>query len=177
MAGGDAFDEFNAYSALQGWSSRIEPGLSFQSPELREALVVWRAAAAGRPLPLRADVTPRAMIQFLPIVAIVDVIHEGDRVRFRRRVTGTELAHTFGIDSPGTFLDETMTEPTLTRWEKTLNAVLRHKGPVRFSGIVEFGKKSYLQVESLLAPLGADPGAPEAILLVVKVEPTKAPAA
>src|ERR1700732_2003518 len=89
-------DAFNRRAQQLWWPIGSDPTPSYEAPTLRDALGVWRTAAAGRTLPLRADMAPRTMKTFLGEVALLDVVDAAGRVRFRSRVTGTTLALTFG---------------------------------------------------------------------------------
>jgi hypothetical protein len=166
------FDEYNRQAELAGWPNRLDPSLSFEAQDLREALAVWRNAAGTRLLPLRTDLTPKLMKSFLAKVAVLDVVREDGRTRFRVRVTGSALDRNFG-GMTGKFLDESLPEPFLTRWVATLNVALQAQGPARTSGKMEFRDQIYLNIETFYAPMGADPSAPDAILIVVHTEPNK----
>ena len=73
---------------------RADATLAFAAASLLEAHRVWQEKAAGRATPSREDVSPRALKPFLTEVAHHDVVYEGDIIRFRSRVTGTEFART-----------------------------------------------------------------------------------
>jgi hypothetical protein len=171
-----AFDDYNRLAERDRWPSRVDHALSFDAPLLREALAVWRSAAGSRPLPLRTDMTPRRMKRFLAHVAVLDVVREHGRVRFRIRVTGTALERTFG-GMTGTFLDESLSEPFRSRWVATLNVPLVARCAVRSVGRVEFRDQSYLVAETFYGPMGADIAAPDSMLVVVHTETTQPPTA
>jgi len=164
-----AVDEYNRRAERSGWSSRFDSTLAFEAVELREALAVWRAACNGQRFPARADLTPRLMKTFLGQVAILDVVHAAERIRFRVRLAGTVLEQTFGGMS-GQYLDESLPEAVLKRWEATLNLPLQLRGPARSFGRVEFRNLTYLKAETFFGPLGNSPSVPDAILLVGHVE-------
>src|ERR1700730_13417112 len=89
-------DAFNRNSERQGWPMRADAGLAFNAVSLLEAQRVWHEKADGRAMPSREDMSPRALKAFLTEVALHDVVYEGDNIRFRSRVTGTQLAQTHG---------------------------------------------------------------------------------
>jgi hypothetical protein len=169
-AGQAIFEQYNLQAERLGWTSRVDPSLDFAAFELREALAVWRLAAHGRALPLRTALTPRLMKRFLQYVALVDIVRSAGRTRFRVRLTGTGLEKTFGGLS-GTFLDESLPEPLCVRWVATLNVPLLVQGPVRSFGRIAFRDQTYLSIETFYGPMGADIESPDALLLVVHVEP------
>ena len=164
------FEEYNRRAELVGWPNRVDPTLSFEAAELREALAVWRSAAGARALPLRSDMTPKLMKRFLPQVAVMDVVRDKNRTRFRTRVTGTALERTFG-GLTGSFIDETLPEPFRSRWEATLNVPLLARCAARASGRMEFRDQTYLKIETFFGPMGADIAAPDSMLVVVHTEP------
>jgi hypothetical protein len=169
-----AFEAYNRRAELDGWPSRVDATLAFEAEELRAAHVVWKCAAAGRPLPLRADMRPRLMKQFLSQVALMDIVRQAGRTRFRIRLTGTALDRTFG-GLTGCFLDEALPEPFRSRWDATLQVPLLAKRAVRSLGRVEYRDQTYLLAESFFAPLGADAEAPDAMLVVVHTHSDQAP--
>src|SRR5579859_7240865 len=79
------FEDYNRRAALDGWPNRVDSTLAFEAEELREVHAMWKAAAAGRPLPLRRDIQPRMMRRFLSQVALMDIVREVGRARFRIR--------------------------------------------------------------------------------------------
>ncbi len=160
------FDEYNRLGASGGTSHRADPSLAFESADLRAALEVWRSAARERPIPLRSDLTPRAMKGFLPKVAIVDVHRAAGRTRYKVRTVGTQLERIYA-GMTGKFLDECVEPAIFAAWEATLELPLRSGVPVRFVGRVAFRKYDYLSLETLLAPMGTDPGAPDSVFIAL----------
>jgi hypothetical protein len=168
------FEEYNRRAALDGWPTRVDSTLAFEAEELREAHAVWKAAAAGRPFPLRADMRPRLMKRFLSQVALMDIVREAGRTRFRIRLTGTALERTFG-GLTGRFLDEALPEPFRARWNATLMIPLSARCAVRSIGRVEYLNQTYLTAETFFGPLGADAQAPDSMLLVVHTHSDRLP--
>ena len=169
-----AFAEYNHNAELNRWPSRVDPALNFDSLLLREAFAAWRGAAGKRELPLRTDMTPRVMKRFLAHVAVLEIVREQSRARFRIRVTGTALERSFG-GMTGTFLDESLPEPFRSRWHATLNVPLAAQCAARSIGRVEFRDQTYLKAETFYGPMGADMAAPDSMLVVVHTETTQAP--
>lgn len=166
------FDEYNRLAERDRWPSRVEPALNFDAQLLREAAAAWRAAAGKRALPLRTDMTPRVMKRFLSHVAVLEIVRENDRTRFRIRVTGTALERSFG-GMTGAFLDESLPEPFRSRWHATLNVTLVAHCAVRSTGRVEFRDQTYLVAETFYGPMGADIAAPDSMLVVVHTVTTQ----
>lgn len=168
------FEEYNRRAALDGWPNRVDSTLAFEAEELREAHAVWKAAAAGRRLPLRRDMQPRMMKRFLSQVALMDIVREAGRPRFRIRVTGTALERTFG-GLTGRFLDEALPEPFRSRWDETLKVPLLATCAARSIGRVEYLNQTYLTAETFFGPLGTDVEAPEFMLVVVHTHSDRLP--
>ncbi|HEX4301438.1 MAG TPA: PAS domain-containing protein [Rhizomicrobium sp.] len=80
------FDRFAAATALNAL------GLSALNRELAD---VWLALWQGGNLPARGAISPKALVKFLPGLAIMD-IHAGGRVRFR--IAGKSFRAAFGFD-------------------------------------------------------------------------------
>lgn len=163
---GDKIRAFNARAQAADWPTRCDAELDFKAPILREALALWRERAGVRRFPSRADMTPRRMLRFLANVAIVDVVRAAGKARFRSRVTGSEVERYYGSAPRGMFLDEIVPEPFRERWSAGWGLALDVEGPIRTVGKVEFRKQQYLDMESLVAPLGEPGQAPDALLQV-----------
>lgn len=163
-------EEFNRWAERNEWASRADSGRVFEAPLLRDALSVWQGATKGRALPERSALTPRAMKGFLSNVAIVDVVREHERIRFRLRLLGSELDRRYGAQS-GRFLDEAYPEPHRSRWSQMLSLPLRLAAPARIRGRLEYRRATYLKAEAFLAPLGTDIAAPDTVLFVLHLEP------
>jgi hypothetical protein len=160
---------FNDRAESSGWPTRCDTVLSFNSQMLREALAVWRMKAVGRQHPSRAEMTPRAMKNFLPNVAINDICEEEGKFRSRLRVTGSWIDRHL-ISASNQFLDEILPEPFLGRWQGLLKLSLDVEGPVRsVSEGLQFRQQDFLLAETFFAPL-AEPGQrPNAVLTVMTV--------
>jgi hypothetical protein len=163
------FETYNRHAELEGIPHRIDPTLSFQAPQLREALTVWRDAAKGRLIPCKVDMTPKAMKGFLRHLVIVDVVREPKATRFRLRISGTEIERALG-HLPNGFLEDVVPEPILSRWRGVLDLALNTRCPMRVFGQVEFRERTYLSAELFLGALGIYPEAPSAILIVAHFE-------
>jgi len=160
---------FNDRAEHAAWPTRCDVSLSFSSQMLREALAVWRSKAVGQQYPSRADMSPRAMKNFLPNVAIIDVREEEGRFRSRLRVTGSWIDRHL-IPASNQFLDEIVPEPFLGRWQSLLKLSLDVEGPIRcVTEGLQFRHQDFLSAETFFGPL-AEPGqSPNAVLAVMTV--------
>lgn len=163
-------ESFNRDAEARGWPMRVDADLAFAAVSTRSALAVWREKAACRRMPSRGDMTPRALKTFLTEVVLLDVVREATRVRFRGRLTGTDVARFYGQGAGG-FVDESAPYPACERWPALMMLALDIGGPVRITGRVDFRQQTYLVSEVLMAPLGVNPEIPDAIFIVANTAP------
>jgi hypothetical protein len=78
--------------------------LVFQSAKLRRVYDYWKAKRGTRRLPARRDIDPLDLGFVLGDIALVDVLYEP--LRFRFRLDGTHQVQRFGFDMTGKLLDE-----------------------------------------------------------------------
>jgi hypothetical protein len=163
----EKIDAFNARAKRTGWPTHCDSTLSFNSPMLREVLSVWREKAGHRPWPSRTDMTPRVMKNFLPNLAIVDVVRQPERSRYRLRLTGTWIDRHL-VPASSQFLDEFLPEPFLRRWQDAFELTLSVGCPIRnVTASIQYRNQDFLEGETFYGPLG-NPGEPaNAILAVV----------
>jgi len=88
--------------------SEDEGAHPFTDPRLEQAYLYWRAKAAGRTMPGRADIDPTEIPKLLPDVMLVERHPDG---RYRYRLIGTENARAHGMNATGRFLDEVLPGP------------------------------------------------------------------
>jgi hypothetical protein len=80
----------------------------FTDRRIDEAFGYWRAKAACRAMPSRADIDPIDIARLLPDVMLVEREPGG---RYRYRLIGTENARAQGINATGRYLDEVLPGP------------------------------------------------------------------
>lgn len=89
-------------------SGDAKPAAPFTDPRLEQAYNYWCDKAAGRAMPLRADIDPIEIPKLLPDVMLVERLPEG---RYRYRLIGTGNQSEHGINATGRFLDEVLPGP------------------------------------------------------------------
>jgi hypothetical protein len=162
---------FNSQSVRWSSSTHCELASEFISPLLREAFGVWREKAGDNPWPTRVEVTPRAMKKFLPHVAIFEVGSSPSKTRYFLRLTGSWVDERNVFGRSGEYLDETVPEPQVERFQSLLNVVLS-VGPVRtYTSGIKWRDKEYLDAEDFFAPLGNAGEPANAILAVITSRP------
>jgi hypothetical protein len=163
-SGGDAVAALNAHAIAMGWGMRCYEALDFIQPELNTLGELWREKAEATGWPSRADFDARTMKTWLPNLSIVErVTTQTGAWRYRFRLSGTDLAHTFG-DSTGRHLDEVLPEPFLERWTMAYDTVLAGNAPLRFVSRFQIPKVNWLDGESFSAPLSNGSAPPTMIL-------------
>ena len=144
----------------------IDDSLFFVRPETREALAYWKSRLDGRPMPSRADLDPRAMRAFMPNVALVELRQAPDGTQdYYIRLAGTALEQLFG-PLTGQSISAFLPAEIEARWRRMFDAARDAAAPIRTIGRIAFQKKTWLEGETLTAPLGAD-GKTVSMLFVV----------
>ncbi len=137
----------------EGWAFRADSTLNFIRPELNEMRDLWRALAASRGVPRRADFDARRLKPFLRNITIVERVHvDADRWRYRTRLAGAEIAETVG-NHIGKFLEEYLPTDAIARWTAAYDAALDGRQPIRLQAEFTLPQLDYLSGEAFLAPL------------------------
>jgi hypothetical protein len=140
--------------------------LGFAQPATRKALAYWRQLCAGRRMPIRRELKPRAMREFLDHVNLVDVIPQDDGgFDFMVTLQGAQSFGVFG-HMAGQTLSEILPPVFEKRWSDSFELPRMAAAPVRLvTRASTFGKK-WLGCEGLLAPLGDGPNSVTSIFWV-----------
>lgn len=69
------------------------------SPKLRAALAYWHRVRGAKPMPVRADILPEEMVEFLAQAMMIQVLR--DPFDLRWTVFGGKVAHAAGRDYTG----------------------------------------------------------------------------
>ena len=128
--------------------------LAFTHPLTREASDYWERCRGDRAMPLKRDLTLRGMRNFLSHVALIDVLPRvHGEFDFRVRLAGEATKRVFG-NVAGKSFGEFLTAEGEQRWRLGAEAVCARKARLRSHGSVTFEDKTWLDFETLLAPLG-----------------------
>ena len=128
--------------------------LTLDAPELRRLHQDWDAWRRGREFPARVDIDPCALRYVLGNLALIDVLH--DPLRFRFRLHPTNMVARLGVDLTGKFIDEIADRRHFSLARDNFEKVIRTRRPV-----VEIrrGVRTDFQVwncEILVLPLSND---------------------
>lgn len=124
-----------------------------QQPTLL-ACAYWQGQCRGRRMPQRSDLNPVAMRKFTEHVGLIDVRPDAETDYFIRRA-GTEWERVFG-PMTGKFIHEFLPPEIETRWRHVFGTVCGRVAPARATTGIRFQRKTWLQAEMLVAPIGDD---------------------
>jgi hypothetical protein len=145
----------------------IDKTLSFRHPLNVEALGYWRSLLKGRAMPARADLDPRAMRGFLADMGLMETRKKADGTSdYFVRLAGTRTEQIYGPVT-GKLISEFLPPEIEARWRGALDAAVAAGGPVRTIGRMAFQKRTWLEVECLVAPLGDDGQTISMLMIVV----------
>ncbi len=134
----------------------VDDSLSFVQPATIAALAYWKSKLGGRSMPARADLDPREMRSFMPHIALVELRQTADGSQdYYIRLSGTNIEQVFGRLT-GQLISEFLPPEIEARWRRMFDAARDAGAPVRITGRVAFQRKTWLQCELMIAPLGTD---------------------
>jgi hypothetical protein len=137
---------------------------------LKDLYVYWLSKKGARIAPARSAILPEEIVTHLPRIALVDVI--GDLPRFRFRLFGSGLVAAYGQDLTGKFLDEIDlgTKSVPEAFQHAVRVVREcrpHFGRTRFT---KQGDNRRVEYERIVLPLSADGSTVNMILCGYVVE-------
>lgn len=146
----------------------IDPSLDFQHKITKLGFDHWTEKAAGRAMPDRTDIDPRAFGPYLGHLTLFNIrFSDGAVDGLVPRIVGSDFENVFG-DLMSTPLDEKLPPAIYNRWRLVVSGMMEAGGPVRATGPIVYKGKEHLVVELLVAPLSSE-GADFSILYVVSV--------
>jgi hypothetical protein len=165
VAHSEILQALNSRAEASGWTFACSPAQDFEHAGLADALVLWRQKANGRPMPLRADMTARAMKPYLTNMSLLERVTIDGQMRYRVRLHGSALARYAG-DNTGKFLEEVVGLDRLGAYRNIYDTVIALRTPLRVVSHYQAPEIDYHIGESLVAPL-AVPGSDTPIILSV----------
>ena len=94
-------------------------------PDLAALYAYWSRQCNGRPMPRRADISPRGMVSLLPQIFIADICQP---LRFRFRLVGSTICDRWHNDLTGQWLD-------MLKFDGELETVLEQFASVARTGL------------------------------------------
>ena len=117
-----------------------------------------KAPARGA-LPGRQHIDPIDIPQVMPWVFLIDVVREGERLRFRLRLVGTQIAEHEGRETTGQFFDELYTDEHIAHLKPIYDEVVRTGEPHFYHsdvGVPHGEEIERFSFSRLLCPFAAD---------------------
>jgi hypothetical protein len=148
----------NQKAVQQNWHHLCDPTLAFTDARYGKLLALWHAKAGDRSMPMRSEITPRDLKDFLRNIVMFERI-ERNPSRYRWRLIGTGVTEIAGHHTGKTF-EESIPSEHLPRWIECFDLLLDGGQPMRFLGRVHINGREYLDAENLFMPLANDAGDP-----------------
>lgn len=146
----------------------IDPSLDFQHKITKLGFEHWTEKAAGRAMPDRRDIDPRAFGAHLGHLTLFNIrFSDGAVDELVPRLVGSDFESVFG-DLMSAPLDKKLPRAIYGRWRRVVEGMMEAGGPVRATGPVVFEDKQNLVTELVVAPLSSE-GTDFAVLYVVSV--------
>jgi hypothetical protein len=162
----------NQKAAKQKLHHFCDPTLAFSNPVYDHFLSLWRNKAGGRVMPVKSDITPRDLKDYLSNIVLCHRI-ETNPSRYVWRLIGSNVATVVGHVTGKTF-EESAPPDNLARWVECCDLVLDGGQPLRFLGRVHLNGKDYLDAENLFVPLTNDEGQPTYVMGLCLYMPRRA---
>ena len=146
-------------------------------PEHREMLAYWRDRKGDSAVPLRSRFDPLDFPALLPRIAVIEVIEADEKVRFRYRLAGTEIAARAGRDPTGKFFEDLYEGSYLQSAVSTYADLIKSALPHYSQRVFPIGNGvSNLRYDRLILPFSSDgTKVDQFVLLIVVIEQTGTP--
>jgi hypothetical protein len=161
---------FNESSMRENWNQFCDPTLAFTDTYYTNLLAIWRAKAGNRVMPLRSEMTPRDLKDFLRHIVLVQREEIGGAAHYRWRLIGTSVTQVVGHHT-GKLFEDSVPPEHLSRWTQCCNMILESQQPWRFLGHVHIHDRDYLKAEHLYLPLADDAGNPNFVMALCRYVP------
>ena len=124
-----------------------------------------KVAPAGR-LPGRQHVDPAVIRDLLPMVNLVDVVRDKDRLRFRFRLVGTEQTEKAAREITGKFVEDAVVPEFVDRITGNMRTVVEQRAPLYDRFPMPHPKREFIDSERIYFPLATDGESVDMILIV-----------
>jgi hypothetical protein len=138
-----------------------------RNPVICEAFTVWQSLCAGRRMPSRAEMTPRAMKGFLKFAALLEVLDEGSDFRFRVAGDAVNIQQSMSLTGMTTADIDARVPGYGARLRSLYARVHRRREAFAYRGTYfRPGDKHSFAHESVMLPLGTDGETVDHVLVV-----------
>ncbi len=152
MSGPDGLFAVKGLLRLGGDRRVFEPGSAADW-----LLSYWRGKSGDGGLPGRRDID---MVDLrpdtLPDLFLLDVVREGDRLRYRYRLIGTRMAELAGRDPTGAFVDGFIDPSRVAEMHAWLDRTVTDPAPWLYSAPIAFKHRDWKWSWRLSLPLASD---------------------
>jgi len=149
----------------------LDPGLSLESPDLREVLDHYRALRPGKDLPVWRAFSPTQLApHLLPHLLVLDVDHASP-LDYRWRLIGTGIVETVDRDPTGSTFAQLYGGDTLRRMLIAPQWILAHREPLRSRSCGAYAGAIFRPSENLFLPFVDEEGAIRRILFAIIYDP------
>lgn len=124
-----------------------------------------QVAPPGR-LPGRQHVDPGALRDLLPMINLVDVVRDNDRLRFRFRLVGTEQTEKAAREITGKFIEDAVMPEFVERINANMRAVVAERAPLYDRFPMPHPQREFIDSERIYFPLAGDGEHVDMILIV-----------
>jgi hypothetical protein len=107
-----------------------------------------------------------ALRDLLPLINLVDVIRDKDRLRFRFRLVGTEQTDKAAREITGKFVEDAVTPEFIDRIVSNMRTVVEQRAPLYDRFPMPHPKREFIDSERIYFPLASDGEAVDMILIV-----------
>ncbi|MGE5146600.1 MAG: PAS domain-containing protein [Candidatus Eiseniibacteriota bacterium] len=130
--------------------------LELSDPRLRRFYDYWQGKHRGDRLPGRQDIDPLEIPDLLPHVSILDVVGQGDAVRFRFRLVGTANVQIAGREHTGAFIEEVFEADDAARLQTTFRGIVDNREPHYWQTSMAVRGNEPVSYVRLMVPLASD---------------------
>jgi hypothetical protein len=130
--------------------------LDLSDPRLRRFYDYWQGKRRGDRLPGRQDIDPLEIPDLLPHISMVDVVGQGDAMRFRFRLVGTANVEIAGREHTGAFIEDIFAPDDAARVRETYREMVATKEPHYWLTTLTVRGNPPVRYARLMVPLASD---------------------
>lgn len=129
---------------------------SIIKPQHRKFFDYWRSKAPPGLLPGRQHLDPLEIPEMLPSIALYDVVRDGERMRIRFRLVGSNLVERYGRDATGMWFDDAFEGKIRDEQIEHYCSIARRAEPSFTRNILPIKGKEHIDYDRLILPLASD---------------------
>lgn len=125
-------------------------------PKFRAFFKYWQGLQRGGSLPRRSDIDPLDIPTLLGHVNLIEVLRDGDRIRYRYALWGTKVATLYGADFTGRFLEDIIIPTRIETVREAFDVTVQTGAPHYWKVPVPVENREFLSSRRLLLALSED---------------------